>query len=112
LTSDPLDVSAVCDDHRDQVKTISGAGLLLALGFVAAGCASGSKARAGTQTVAGRKVFSSSITVSGTTTIANPRTGMVVQCRGSQLTATVPGRSVGVLEAGRSSDAAGRKTCG
>jgi hypothetical protein len=36
----------------------------------------------------------------------------VVQCRGSQLAATVPGRSVGVLEAGRSSDAAGRKTCG
>ncbi len=93
------------------MKTISAAALFAALGFVAAGCASGSKALSGSTSAAGTprgktgvvvrgKVSSGSITVAGTVTISKVKTGTVVRCSGTQLTETVPARSERVVSGG------------
>ncbi len=93
------------------MKTISAAALFAALGFLVAGCASGSKALSGSTSAAGTarakigvvvrsKVSSGSITVAGTVTISKVKTGTVVRCSGTQLTETVPARSEGFVEGG------------
>jgi hypothetical protein len=102
------------------MKTISAVALCAALGFAAAGCASGSNVRTGSVTVAVRtttstlktgtvvrsKVFRHSIVVSGTVTVSNLTAGTVVGCKGSQLTATVPDGTEEVAEGGHWSNSA------
>jgi hypothetical protein len=92
----------------------SAVALFAALAFVAAGCASGSKLGSGsatvkTGTVVRSKAFSNSLTVSGTVTISNVKTGTTVRCRGSFLTAKVPRRSEGIVEGGSSNGARSRE---
>ena len=97
------------------MKTFTAMALFAALGLVAAGCAGGSKVLSGsttkartrsvskrkTGTVVRSQVSPRLITVTGTVSISNVKTGTVVECRGEQMTETVPSPSEGVVSGGQ-----------
>ncbi len=82
-----LQIWAACDDRHEMAKATSALALLAAV-LVVAGCASGSKASG--SKASGSKAVSGSITVAGTTTISNVKTGTKITCRDGGPTLTAP----------------------
>jgi ABC-type phosphate transport system substrate-binding protein len=79
-------IRAACDDKHEMAKATSALALLAAV-LVVAGCGAGSKASG---TKASGKAVSGSITVAGTTTMSNVKTGTKITCRAGGPTLTVP----------------------
>ena len=96
----PAGIRPTRDDESTEVRPIRALALLVALGFMVAGCASGNETNSGQRTPpAHHNATFGPIVMTGTRTrtIANVKTGTYVRCKGGS-GANVPRRGVGVSQ--------------